>query len=82
MDAIQEGFDVFLQDGEKSFGAVRQVRKGEIVVYVEAAGDFEVPLSAITAVHAQKVVLDGGRLAPKLMQAIRAAHNREDPTIP
>ena len=82
MDAIQEGFDVFLQDGEKSFGAVRQVRKDEIVIYVEAAGDFEVPLSAITYVHAQKVLLDAGRLAPKLVQAIHAAHNREDPNIP
>ena len=37
---IREGFDVFLHDGDKGFGAVRQVRKHELVVYVENAGDF------------------------------------------
>ena len=41
---IREGFDVFLHDGEKTFGAVRQVHKHELVVYVENAGDFEMPL--------------------------------------
>ena len=46
-ETIREGFDVFLHDGEKSFGAVRQVRKTELVVYVENAGDFEVPFSAV-----------------------------------
>jgi len=35
MDAIQEGFDVFVHDGEKAFGAVRRVSRHEIVVYVE-----------------------------------------------
>ena len=42
-EKIREGFDVFLAGGDKSFGAVRQVRKSELVVYVENAGDFEVP---------------------------------------
>ena len=82
MDAIAEGFDVFLADGAKSFGAVRGVRKHEIVVYVEAAGDFEVPLSAITDVHSQKVILNAASLDAKLLAAIRAAHMREDPNIP
>ena len=44
---IREGNDVFLQEGGKGFGAVRQVRKHELVVYVENAGDFEVPLAAV-----------------------------------
>jgi hypothetical protein len=81
-EKIREGFDVFLQDGAKSFGAVRQVRKSELVVYVENAGDFEVPLSAVKDAEAEKVILDPGHLSPKLKEAIRRAHAGEDPRIP
>jgi hypothetical protein len=79
---IREGFDVFLHDGEKSFGAVRQVRKSELVVYVENAGDFEVPFSAIKDAEAEKVILDSAQLPPRLKEAIRRAHSKEDPRIP
>jgi hypothetical protein len=79
---IQEGFDVFLAGGEKSFGAVRQVRKSELVVYIENAGDFEVPLTAVKDAEAEKVMLDYTLLAPKLKEAINRAHSGEDPRIP
>ncbi|HKU55318.1 MAG TPA: hypothetical protein VJP60_08125 [Rhizomicrobium sp.] len=79
---IREGFDVFLHDGEKTFGAVRQVRKHELVVYVENAGDFEIPLSAIQDAQAGKVILDSAKLDPKLKEAIGRAHIGEDPNIP
>ena len=38
-EPIREGFDVFVHDGEKAVGAVRQVLRGgeEIVIYVEGA---------------------------------------------
>ncbi len=81
-EAIQEGFDVFIHEGGKSFGAVRQVHAHDIVVYVENAGDFVVPLSAIQDVASEKVVLDAGKLEPKLREAIRRAHSGEDPRIP
>ena len=81
-EKIREGFDVFLHDGEKSFGAVRQVRKNELVVYVENAGDFEIPFSAIKDAEAEKVILDSAKLDPKLKDAIRRAHSGEDPRIP
>ena len=80
-EKIQEGFDVFLHDGDKAVGAVRQVRKGEIVIYIENAGDFEVPLSAIRDVHSEKVVLDKGKLDSRLIAAIRQEHSSEDPRI-
>jgi hypothetical protein len=82
MEKIAEGFDVFTHDGEKAFGAVRQVMKNEIVVYVENAGDFEVKLSAVKDVHDEKVVLDSAHLDAKLKDAIRRAHTGEDPRIP
>ncbi len=81
-EKIQEGFDVFLKDGAHSFGAVRQVRKDEIVVYIENSGDFNIPMSAVKEVEAEKVVLDGTWLDPKLREAIRKAHSGEDPRIP
>jgi len=82
MEAIQEGFDVFVHDGEKAFGAVRQVHPRGIIVYIENGGDFEVPLSAIKEVHDEKVVLDSAKLEPRLKETIRRAHMVEDPRIP
>jgi hypothetical protein len=82
MEAIQEGFDVFVHDGEKAFGAVRQVHARGIIVYIENGGDFEVPLAAVKEVHDEKVVLDSGKLEQRLKEAIRRAHAVEDPRIP
>jgi hypothetical protein len=82
MQQIQEGYDVFLHDGDKAFGAVRQVRHNEIVVYIENGGDFAVPAAAVKEVHDEKVVLDSARLDAKLKEAIRRAHSGEDPRIP
>ena len=81
-EKIRTGFDVFLQGGQKSFGAVRQVRKTELVVYVENAGDFEIPLSTVIDAEAGKVILASHLLDPKLKGAIRRAHSGEDPRIP
>ena len=81
-EAIQEGFDVFIHDGGKSFGAVRQVHGHSIVIYVENAGDFAVPLTAVKDMASEKVVLDSTRLEPNLREAIRRAHSGEDPRIP
>jgi hypothetical protein len=81
---IEEGFQVFVHDGEVAFGAVRQVAPGgrpQIVVYVENAGDFTVPISAVRDVHDEKVVLDGAKLEPRLREAIGCAHVAEDPRI-
>jgi hypothetical protein len=80
-EKIREGFDVFLHDGDKAFGAVRQVRKTGIMVYVENAGDFEIPFSAIKDAEAEKVILDSAKLDAKLLEAIRRAHTGEDPNI-
>ena len=81
-ETMQEGFEVFAHDGEHAFGAVRGIRphgRPEFVVYVENAGDFTVPLSAVTAVHSGKVIVDPRKLDKKLRQAIGHAHDAEDP---
>ena len=81
-EKIREGFDVFLAGGGKSFGAVRQVSKAELVVYIENSGDFEIPLAAVKDTDAEKVMLDYALLGPKLKEAIHRAHSGEDPRIP
>ena len=80
-EKIQPDFDVFLHDGEHAFGAVRHVSVREIVVYIENAGDFTVPLSAVQSVHDEKVILDGAKIDPALRAAIAKAHKSEDPRI-
>jgi hypothetical protein len=83
-EEIQEGFEVFAHDGNHAFGAVREVAphgRPELVIYVENAGDFTVPLDAIHAVHSQKVIVNCGKLDAKLRRAIGHAHDAEDPNI-
>lgn len=80
-EKIKEGFDVFLHDGEHTFGAVRHVSAHEITVYVENAGDFTVPMSAVQDVHDEKVILNGGKIDKALKAAIARAHQGEDPRI-
>lgn len=84
MEPIEEGFEVYVHDGDVGFGAVRQVRPGgrpEIVVYVENAGDFVIRLSAVREVNDEKVVLDCAKLDPRLKDAIGHAHAVEDPFV-
>jgi hypothetical protein len=84
LEAIQEDFQVYAHDGDVAFGAVRQLApdgRPEIVVYVENAGDFVVPLSAVQDVHDEKVIVDCGKLDRKLREAIGHAHVAEDLNI-
>jgi hypothetical protein len=83
-ERIQEGFDVFIHDGDKAVAAVRQVFPGgkpEIVIYVENAGDFVVPMTAVKDVHEEKVVLSRAMLSLELKQALGHSHDVEDPSL-
>jgi hypothetical protein len=79
---IEVGFQVFISDGGQAVGAVRQVApfgRPELEIYVENAGDFVVPLTAVASVHANKVVLDCKKLEPNLKRAIGHSHDAEEP---
>jgi hypothetical protein len=78
---IQVDFQVFVSDGGQEIGSVRRVAPyglPELAIYVENAGDFSVPLSAVVAVHANKVILDCAKLDPVLRRAIGHAHDAEE----
>lgn len=80
-EQISEGFMVFISDGDDGIGSVREIRHGlpELVIYIENAGDFVVPVSAVRSVHSDKVVLNFDRLDLRLRNAIRHARDSEDP---
>ena len=80
---IEVGHQVFLADGGEEVGAVREVRRKsrELVVFIENAGDFIIPGDAIKAVHAAKVVLDRAKLDDAVLDAVRHAHDREEPGV-
>lgn len=80
-ESIEAGWQTFVSDGDSEFGAVREVRRHSLVVYVENAGEFEIPLSAVSAVHAKKVVLDCAKLDASLRRAIGHAHDAEEPGL-
>jgi hypothetical protein len=77
-EQIEIGYQVFTKDGGEEFGAVREVSRRGIMVYVENAGDFLVPFEAVHAVHSQKVILDEAKLDARLLSAIRHSHENEE----
>lgn len=81
MDTIERDFAVYVHDGDVQVGSVRGVLPGKLVVYVENAGDFTVPLGAVREVGSDKVVLDCGKLDPGMRRAIGHAHDDEDPNV-
>ena len=79
MERIEIGYQAFISDGGEEFGAIREVSGDRLVVYVENAGEFIVPVDAVEAVHSQKVVFDCAKLDRQLRAAIGHAHDAEQP---
>jgi hypothetical protein len=79
-EKIKVGFQTFVSDGQEEFGAVREIARDgrDVTVYVENAGDFVIPMSAVVSVQSEKVTFDCKKLEPKLRTAIGHAHDRED----
>jgi hypothetical protein len=81
MERIEIGYQTFTADGDAEFGAVRGVSSDGLLVYVENAGEFRIPLDAVRAVHSQKVIVDCRKLDARLRDAIGHAHDAEDPNL-
>jgi hypothetical protein len=81
-EQIEVGFQTFLSDGGEEFGAVRAVGpagRSEVVIYVENAGEFTVPMEAVESVHSGKVIFNCSKLDVHLRRAIGHAHDAEKP---
>ena len=75
------GDQVFTQEGGEEIGAVRNIRGQTLRVYVENAGDFDVPMAAVKACHDGKVILDIDQLSESMRDAIEHAHDAERPGL-
>lgn len=75
---IREDMPVFLHDGDVAIGSVHDIRKDSLEIYIENAGDYVVPMSAVQDVHNDKLILDGRKLDKKLQAIIARAHDAED----
>jgi hypothetical protein len=80
-EKIEVGFQTFVSDGGEEFGAVRDVTPRDVMVYVENAGDFRIPLDAVESVHYGKVVFACDKLDRRLREAIGHAHDAEVPGL-
>jgi hypothetical protein len=80
-EKIEVGYQTFVSDGGEEFGAVRDVSADGLLVYVENAGEFRVPLDAVKTVHSQKVILECKKLDHRLRRAIGHAHDSEVPGL-
>jgi hypothetical protein len=75
---IEVGYQAFAKGAEEEFGAVRQVRAEDLVIYIEDAGDTVVPLSTVLEVIEGKVIVDTSKLEDGVRRAIENAHRDED----
>jgi len=78
---VQIGDMVFIAEGQEGIGAVREIRGKHFVLFVENAGEFEIPGSAVVSVHDGKVVVSPARLSRDVLEAIGHVHDREDPDL-
>lgn len=80
-ERIEPGMMVFTADGQAGVGAVREVLGDapEVVINIENAGDFLVPLSAVRDVHSGKLILDLAAIGDDLREALLHVHDAEDP---
>jgi hypothetical protein len=79
-ERIEVGFQTFISDAVEEFGAVRSISHDgkRLTVYVENAGEFVVPASAVVSVQSEKVTFACDKLDADLRRAIGHAHDRED----
>ena len=83
IETTRKGFVVFVSDGDEGIDSVHEIRQAPtgMVIYIENAGDFAVPLSAVKEVHYRKVVMDHTQLDAGARDAIRHARDAEDPNF-
>ena len=74
---VQVGDQVYLQEGGEEIGAVREVARDHLVIYVEGAGDFVIEGPEVVSSHHGKLILDPTRLPAQMRSATERAHELE-----
>ena len=57
-EPIKVGYQTYIYDGGEEFGAVREVSPDgtQLVVYIENAGEFVIPIDTVKSAHSGKVI--------------------------
>jgi hypothetical protein len=78
-EKIEVGYQTFVSDSTDDFGAIREISRDgkQVTVYVENAGDFQVPITSVVSVQSEKVTFDCRKLDRRLRAAIGHAHDVE-----
>ena len=77
---IEIGDEAFVSDQTEKFGAIRGISPDgrTLTVWVEHAGEFAVPATAVVSAGEEKVTFDRARLDEKLRAAIEHAQDIEE----
>ena len=78
MQVIEQGYMAFFAESTEGVGAVTDVSPSAVVIYVENFGAFNVPISAVKAVHDEKVILERTDVSRAFRRAVEHAHDSED----
>ena len=78
-EKIEVGYQTFVSDSTDDFGAIREISRDgrQVTVYVENAGDFQVPVTSVVSVQSEKVTFDCRKLDRRLRVVIGHAHDAE-----
>jgi hypothetical protein len=78
-EKIEVGYQTFVSDSTDDFGAIREISRDgkQVTIYVENAGDFQVPITSVVSVQSEKVTFDCKKLDRRLRVAIGHAHDAE-----
>ena len=77
IENIEVGDMAFLIDGGVAVGAVRKLSDSSVSIYVENAGEFNIPFWAIGSTHSHKVILLHSLMTENFLAATRHAHDDE-----
>ena len=77
IENIEVGDMAFFMDGGAAVGAVRKLSDSSISIYVEKAGEFNIPFWAIGSTHSHKVILLHSLMNENFLAATRHAHDDE-----
>lgn len=74
---VTVGDQVYVGTNLEEVGAVKQVAKDHLIVYIENFGDFRIDGPHVLSAHDGKLVLDPAKLEPDLAKAVKNAHALE-----
>jgi hypothetical protein len=79
---IKVGYRTFVDNSDEAFGAVRAILSDDhLSVYVENTGEFLVEKAAVLSIGPEKVTFSHAKLDDRLRDAIKHAHDAEDPDL-